>query len=252
MFASCVPDLAREAASVVLECSGRLVPLFARSFPGVEVVPRDRARWPDPASLNGVDCALWAGSLPRRYRRERAAFPGTAYLRADPAAVAKWRDAFAHDGAVRHVGLAWTGGLPETARAQRSIALDALAPLFEVARVAYVCLELADRRREAAEVTARGGAPLHCPEDVAAQPDELAALVAALDEIVCVPGTVGHLAGALGRPATILVPVAPTWRYGWRGERMPWYASLRMVRRDPGVPLDRWIGALRDELAARA
>ena len=39
MFASLIPDLAAraraEGGSVILECEPRLVPLFARSFPGV-------------------------------------------------------------------------------------------------------------------------------------------------------------------------------------------------------------------------
>ena len=45
MFASMIPDLARRAAeeggSIVLECDPRLVPLFARSFPGVSVHASD-------------------------------------------------------------------------------------------------------------------------------------------------------------------------------------------------------------------
>ena len=42
-----------------------------------------------------------------------------------------------------------------------------------------------------------------------------------------------HLAGALGKEAWALLPRSPDWRYGWRGESMPWYGSVRLWRRGP-------------------
>ncbi len=245
MFASCVPDLLAEAAGCVLECSARLVPLFRRSFPAATVIARNRSEWPGPDVAPGIECGTWAGSLPRRYRREPAAFPGTPYLKADPGAVEAWRRKLASTGAARRIGLAWSGGLPETARAQRSIPLDALAPLFDAGDTAFISLELLDRSAEAREVTARGGASLHHWPGVAADLDGLAALIDALDEVICVPNAAAHLAGALGKPVRVLVAGAPTWRYGWAGERVDWYASMRVLRRPPGLALRDWIGALR-------
>ena len=57
LFASLIPDLAAradaEGGSVVLECEPRLVPLFARSFPGVTVQAR-RASKPSAASRSPI------------------------------------------------------------------------------------------------------------------------------------------------------------------------------------------------------
>ncbi len=252
MFASCIPDLIPEAARCVLECSGRLAPLFARSFPAAQVIARNRAAWPARDQTGLIDCGIWAGSLPRIYRRSAAAFPGLPYLHADDLAVLSWRAQLEALGARLRVGIAWSGGLPETARAQRSLALDALAPLFELKDVAFVSLELMDRSAEAEAVCARGGAPLKHWRGVAADPDRLAALIGALDLVISVPNAAAHLAGALGSEIWVLVAGAPTWRYLWEGERVPWYASMRVLRRPEGTMLEDWIASLRDRLAVRA
>jgi len=39
-----------------------------------------------------------------------------------------------------------------------------------------------------------------------------------------------HLSGGLGTPCWIMTPSKPAWRYGLKGERMPWYDSVRMFR----------------------
>jgi len=244
MFASCLPDLLDEAAEVRFECGSRLAPLMQRSFPRANVVPRDRARWPVEAGAAGSDCRVWAGSLPLRYRRSAGAFPGSPYLVADPEAVQGWRAKLDAHAPARRIGLAWSGGLPETARAARSLPIEALSPLFEARDTAFVSLELLDRTEDAAEVTQRGGAPLlHFP-GVAADLDRLAALVSALDAVICVPNAAAHLAGALGKPVHVLVAGAPTWRYGWAGERVDWYASMRVWRREAAEPVERWLERL--------
>ena len=250
MFASCLPDLLREAGAVFFECSSRLAPLMQRSFPNAAIVPRDRSRWPAEAGAARSDCRLWAGSLPRRYRNSAQAFPGAPFLVPDPAAVQSWRNALAAHGASRRrIGIAWTGGLPETARASRSIPLEAWAPLFADADNVLVSLELLDRREEAAAVTARGGAALlHFP-GVAADLDRLAALIAALDAVISVPNAAAHLAGALGCPVDVLVSGVPTWRYGWAGERVDWYRSMRLWRRDRAEPVAPWLARIAPALA---
>jgi len=249
MFASCLPDLLAAGAQVVLECSVRLTGLFSRSFPGVRVIARNRSQPPDWASLGPIDVQCAAGSLPRWLRRDAGDFPGTPYLRADPARVAAWRARLADGPEPLRVGIAWTGGLPGTLRAARSLSLDALEPLLTLPGARFVALELGDCSAAVAAVRRRTGARIDTWPGVAADPDEAAALASALDALVCVPTAMAHLAGALGRPVWVLVPGVGTWRYLWQGERMPWYGSMRLLRRAPGTDTRSVVAQAREALA---
>jgi hypothetical protein len=79
---------------------------------------------------------------------------------------------------------------------------------------------------------------------------QVAAAVAALDLVITVPTTVAHVAGALGTPTWVLAPRVATWRYLRRGERMPWYSSVRVFRSSDDSSLDRFIRGVRRALDA--
>jgi ADP-heptose:LPS heptosyltransferase len=57
-----------------------------------------------------------------------------------------------------------------------------------------------------------------------------AALLANLDLLVTVDTAAGHLAGALGIPAWIMLPANPDWRWMWGREDSPWYPGVKLLR----------------------
>ena len=93
----------------------------------------------------------------------------------------------------------------------------------------WIGLQHGEIDEEVQALRAHGVDILHWPETVAS-PDAMAALLQAVDEVICVDNTVAHLSGATGRPARILLSAAPEWRYGLRGDRMPGYPGLRLYR----------------------
>lgn len=250
MFASCFRELTERSGHCVIECSRRLAALFRRSFANATVLERDRSRMPDWSALPPIDLQIPAGSVPRMLRRRDADFPGTPYLVPDPARTARWRDAFATNPGELRVGIAWSGGLPDTLRAARSLELAALAPLLAAPAARFFCLELLDREGELAALQKATGIRVEQRRDLAAQPDEAAALAATLDLVICVPTAVAHLAGALGVPVWVLVHGAPTWRYGWSGEISPWYRSMHILRRAPGEDLAAYLRGVALRLTA--
>jgi tetratricopeptide (TPR) repeat protein len=231
MFASCFEELISAAGHCVLEVSKRLAPLFERSFPRATVFMRQLDRAPDWAALPRIDLRIEAGSVPRLLRRSREAFPRRgAYLKPDPARIAVWKDRLAALGPRRKVGLAWTGGLPGTLRAARSLDLEALRPLLACSGAHFVALEYLDCGAEVEAFNHAGSERVLWWPEVRDSLEEAAALVAALDLVVTVTTATAHIAGALGRPAWVLVPSVPSWRYLWEGETMPWYPTMRIFR----------------------
>ena len=76
--------------------------------------------------------------------------------------------------------------------------------------------------------------------------EETAALVNCLDAIVCVPTTAYHLAGALSKPAMVLVHDQPHFHEGLEGD-CPWWQSVEFFRR-PQLGTERAIEAVIDRL----
>jgi tetratricopeptide (TPR) repeat protein len=76
-----------------------------------------------------------------------------------------------------------------------------------------------------------GAMSLH-PEDTGAVDfEETAGLIASLDRVVTVDTSIAHLAGAMGKPTTILLPARETdWRWMVGRSDSPWYPSARLVR----------------------
>jgi len=249
MFVNTLPDLLRLGGRCILECNRRLAPLFARSFPGAEVVPRDRNSMARLAGM-GIDYQVPMSGVPRFFRGSSAAFPRhDGYLRADPARVSYWKSRLDEIGEGRKIGISWRGGTEKTGRAKRSMDLAQWLPLLHDRNARFVSLQYTDCREELRALAGTHGVAVAHWQEAIDDYDETAALTGALDCVVSVCTAAIHLAGALGRPTWVLVPYRPGWRYLAQGESMPWYPSVRMFRQsDPS----RWDDVLERVAAAMA
>jgi len=241
MFASCLPDLLRQAAGVMIHCEDRLWPLLGRSFPGLE-------RY-DAAARGRVDAYAAIGSLPRIYRRSIDAFPRhSGYLRAAPDDVARAARELRAIGEGLKVGIAWRGGLPSTGRAMRSLSLSELEPLLRSPGTCWVSLQHGDALEEIDGFTRATGITVHRLEGLERDLDAAAAAISALDVVVTVCSSVVHLSGSLGRTTLVLTPHVPAWRYLLEGESMPWYPSVRLCRQPAPGQWAPAIDAIRERL----
>ena len=59
---------------------------------------------------------------------------------------------------------------------------------------------------------------------------DTAVLICELDLVISVDTSVAHLAGALGKPAWILLTHAPDWRWLLDRDDSPWYPTARLFR----------------------
>jgi tetratricopeptide (TPR) repeat protein len=242
MFAGILPGLIEEAASVCIACEPRLAGLFARSFPAARVVAMGGAEHA-AARQEAFDYQAPIASLARHRRRSLAEFPRHAgYLHADPGRTEAWAARLASLGGGLKVGISWRGGSPGTRERMRSVPLEAWLPVLRGTRAVFVSLQYTDCAAELADMRARHGVAPHHWQEAIDDYEETAALTGALDMVITVCTSLVHLAGALAKPAWVLVPALAGWRYASPDGRMPWYPSVRLLRQSR---IGDWAGVMR-------
>lgn len=230
-FASMVPDAAKLCKKLILDCDGRLEHLFRRSFPGIKVYGtrvKDE-KW--AKEDREIEASLALGQLGEFVRTKAEDFTGDPYLTPCPIRMRQWKHHFAGIGKPV-VGIAWTGGVAHTNARNRKVSLSDLLPVLKLP-AHFVSLQYKPATQEIAAFKTQ-----HPEIDLVEYPwatltndyDDTAALIAACDYVLCIQTAVAHTAGALGVPATVLVPTATSWRYGTEHDTVPWYRSLKVIR----------------------
>jgi len=228
LFASIFNEAIEDCEKIIIDCDPRLEGLFKRSFPEAAVFgtrqQKDGVFW--NVGVSKVDSRCSMGTLPKFYRNSDDQFPGGPYLIADPDRRVQWRALFDSQPPRLKIGIAWTGGTIQSGRKNRCIPFEDLKRLCEDLSVFWVSLEYLDPDERTRDI------PIHHwkrgtdTEDY----DDTAALVKELDLVICVPTTVTHLAGALGKETWCLVPKHPNWRFGLEGDSNIWHSSVKHIR----------------------
>ncbi len=234
LYASMVHEVARQALECVVECTDRLVPLYRRSFAGLEIV----AKTPEVhAALmtRAFDFHCSVLDLGRWLRRTLGTFPNRArLLSADPGMAAALRAKYQQQSpGAKLVGLSWNSTNPRIGD-QKSRPLARLAPLAKVSGFTFVNIQYYSNINEVAEFqSATGVSLLNDPEvDSLKDLDTFAAQLTALDMVISVSNSAAHMAGALGVPTAVLVPDHHKRLWYWfdQGSYSPWYRSARIFR----------------------
>jgi len=221
MFVRYVPLVAKAGAKVVLEVQPELKDLLIRLENIAAIVARGEAL--PPFDLH---CPL--GSLPLAFKTQLAAVPADIpYLRSSEAMIAKWRPRLEALPAPR-IALSWSGRALHVNDRNRSLPLAQLDPLLALSNVSFVSVQR-ELRPADAELLAREPRVMHLGDELESF-DDTAAVLTLCDAVVCVDTSVAHVAGALGRPAMVLLPFQPDWRWTLDRERSPWYPAMRLLR----------------------
>lgn len=217
---------ARNGALVQAVVEPRLVSLFSRSFPAVQVVPEGRQAALAPAH--------WGASYERLAQwlapSAEAIAAGFAPLCADDAARRAWRARQGGADGRPVVGFAWhsdnTG--------KRLPSLADWAGLVRAVPAHFVSLQYDEEAAGRGELERLAGRALPGAAgfDQRSDLDGFAAQVAAVDAVVTISNTTAHMAGALGRPCLVLLDAHTglTWPAG--GTSTPFYPRTRLLRNE--------------------
>jgi hypothetical protein len=257
-FARYAPLLASGGATVVLEVQPELKALLGQ----IDGVTSCRARG-EPLPPYDVHCPL--GSLPLALKTHATNVPASIpYLQANPAWQDKWHDRIAPLPGKR-VALAWAGQANHANDRNRSVDLKLLAPLLALEGISFVSIQRDLRGDDAA--TLANANVTHVGGDLADMTDT-AAVMTRVDLVIAVDTSVVHLASAMGRPAWVMLPFAPDWRWGlardpekWgpvfgqdraqnkSSDRSAWYPQTRLFRQPTLGDWPSVIAQVRDALA---
>ena len=210
-----LPGLTARGTRITVRCRPELKRLVA-GLAEVETV------WTADEAVPAGGAYLPMMDLPGLFGTAADDIPGAeGYLAAAPAADVG-------DGTARTVGLVWAGSPTHENDARRSVPLAVLAPLLDVPGHRLFSLQMGPGRDD---LTACGFSDRIT--DLAPRIGDFAdtaTLVQALDLVITADTAIAHLAGALGKPAWVMLPFVPDWRWGLEGAETPWYASARLYR----------------------
>jgi tetratricopeptide (TPR) repeat protein len=240
-FASCLPDLARLGGKVIFEASERLVSLYVRSFPNIDIRKENLAG----GDYEGIDFHIPVGSLPKYFRREFTSFPSKSdYLKPAPERIEFWRGRLDELGDGRKMGICWRSQNRSIFKNPFNASVADLEAIFKVPGLVWINLQYDECAAELAEIKSHYGVDLHVWPDLDLKNDfeNVAALIAALDGVTGARTTVAALAGALSVP-NLMYAVTPNVLALGR-EIDPWFPATQIFTRSRGEGWGRVMGEI--------
>ena len=258
LFANTLPDILADlgpTGRLALAVEPRLVGLFQRAFPGVQVGGHAtydvEGRTVRTAPFLHKDLAkvdLWAplASMLRQYRRKVEDFPNRhSFLAADPQRVAHWQERLANAPAGRKVGLLWKSAVTDSGRHRFFSAFEDWEPVLKTPGITFVNLQYGDCAAELEHARSRLGIDIWSPPgiDLKQDLDDVAALSCALDLVIGFSNATFNIAAACGVPAWLISAPGAWPRLGTT--RYPWYPQTQVFL-PPGFA--QW-GAVMEDVA---
>jgi hypothetical protein len=162
------------------------------------------------------------------------------YMRASADRIAEWKARIARIPGRFHVGLAWFGNPDHERDAFRSISPDALFPILKTPEVVFHSLN-PNASGDVANLRAQGYDVIDWSSDLS-DFNETGALISALDLIITVDTSIGHLAGALGAPTLLMLDRVSSFIWANNEARTEWYDTVHLFRQ---THIGQWNGVVK-------
>jgi len=215
-----VAPLVERGAKVVLSAQGCLGKLLANGEPRVDVIASTQV----PGAF---DFHIPLASIPLALGVKLATIPAAVpYLRTDVGLRESWRRRLGSHGF--KIGIAWQGGT--VLDKARSFPLRMFEQIAQWENIRLISLQ---KGRGTEQLNQRpSDMPVESFDglDEAGAFTDTAAIMANLDLVITPDTSLAHLAGALARPACVMLKQVPDWRWLLDRDDSPWYPALRLFR----------------------
>jgi tetratricopeptide (TPR) repeat protein len=240
-FCRYVPLLAARGAQVIFEVQKPLQTLMASLGGAAQVVPKG-----GPLPACDLHCPLV--SLPLAFGTRLETIPSaTGYLSAPAQHVTTWQSRLEGKPHPR-IGLVWSGNPGHERDRERSIGLRTFVPLLDAFGDDVTFFSLQKDVRAADDALLKERADILDYGNALEDFSDTAALISHLDLVISVDTSIAHLAGALGKPAWILLTYFPDWRWLLGRDDSPWYPTARLFRQDESRAWDGVMARVRHAL----
>lgn len=233
LYAKLLSWVADKSSECVFECDGRLADMFSRSLPNVQVVKATQPLEDQIASVD-FDFQIPLASLMRLVPN----WPD-GWDNADSHLVANIdlkRIALERMGANADrplIGISWRSGR-EGMGAQKSVALREWVPILKGRECTFVNLQYGDTDDEIGELSETCDVSIYTDNEIDRfnDLDQLLGLIDGLDLIITTSNVTAHLAGGLGKPCLLLLPINSLWYWGAESTSTPFYPSVIAYRQE--------------------
>jgi len=248
IWSSCLTHMSTRAGHCILECPLKLVPLFTRSFPDVEVRPENCG---SDIDRDDFDFHLPMGSLFRYFLQNLSDVSEVkAFLIPDLEKVAFWKKRLGEIGSGPFVGISWKSPLMTPERSPNYTELADWASTFANREAVFVNLQCKDYEDDLTFVKRNFGVTVYDFEDLNLYDDldEVAALSAALDVAISVSTAVAAITAGVGTPTWVITWRQSSWNNFLYAPRGP---SVRFFERDTGESWDAVFASIAECLVAK-
>ncbi len=225
-------QLKEMGATVIFEAQHSLVQLLSLCPYIDKIIPVLE----DPCQLPAFDVQLPIMSLPHRFKTSLTTIPADIpYLNAKPELVAYWKEKIQNDKNFK-IGICWEGSPYyeqfKSAVSKKAVPASLFVPLTQILGVSIYSLQKMNGLEQLQSLPANAQITQFGDSfDIDhGRFMDTAALIENLDLVITVDTSVAHLAGALGKPVWVLLPLVSDWRWMLNRTDSPWYPTMRLYR----------------------
>jgi tetratricopeptide (TPR) repeat protein len=218
--------------TVDIETNARLIPLYKRSFPEINFIPKEITFKEDYESFFPI------GHLGKFFGKNKAHLPKKApYLIPHSQKVQhfkeKYKKLFPNK---RLIGFSWKP-INNHVGFCRSIPLETFISSLKHPDIIWICLQVKMTEEEEKLLKKQNNIYIDDKVNLFEDIDSVAAIVSGLEYIVTIDNTLANLCGALGAPTLTLLVTNADWKWGLSRNEPIWYDNMQLIRQKE---LNKW------------